>query len=454
MRAGEANQSSVTATGSPLARDVSDRRPLRVAGLFAGIGGIELGLQRAGLGIKLLCEVDPAARRVLEVRFPGVPLEGDVASLVELPEVEVVAAGFPCQDLSQAGQTAGINGRQSGSVEHIFRLFRGVGSGPQWLLLENVPFMLHLRRGEAMRFLIRELQARGFAWAYRIIDTRAFGLPQRRRRVFLLASRTQDPKRVLIDPEAGEPGPLWWSDEACGFYWTEGNKGLGWAVDAVPPLKGGSGEGIPSPPGILLKPGCALANAVGFRVVIPTIIVAERLQGFEPEWTAPAVDDPERRKGPRWRLVGNAVSVPVAEWIGERLLAVGDQVLGREASTAVEFDLENDSPLPDAAWGLGMRAYRSAASTWPIRKPYEHLADFVEPTMLEALSAKATRGFCQRLKNSTLRNRGLLAEALDRHLVQVEEFHSNRVLLWPRGSARAREKNRHTRPVLDERLVV
>src|SRR5262245_8961594 len=137
---------------------------LTVAGLFAGVGGIELGMHRAGHRSVLLCEIDPGARCVLEERFPGVPLKTDVRELKDLPSVDVLAAGFPCQDLSQAGQTAGIQGKHSGLVEHIFRLLGSRKRGPRWLVIENVSFMLQLDRGKAMRYLVDELESRGFAW--------------------------------------------------------------------------------------------------------------------------------------------------------------------------------------------------------------------------------------------------------------------------------------------------
>ena len=97
----------------------------------------------------------------------------------------MVSAGFPCQDLSQAGRTAGIPGEGSGLVREVFRLS---GSNPATgrVLLENVPFMLQLERGRAMRLLTESLE-RGYPWAYRIIDSRAFGVPQRRERVVVLA---------------------------------------------------------------------------------------------------------------------------------------------------------------------------------------------------------------------------------------------------------------------------
>ena len=89
-----------------------ERPPLRVAGLFAGVGGIELGLHRAGHEAALLCELDAGASAVLGAHFPGVPLCADVRALTALPpSVELLAAGFPCQDLSQAGQTRGIAGK-------------------------------------------------------------------------------------------------------------------------------------------------------------------------------------------------------------------------------------------------------------------------------------------------------------------------------------------------------
>src|SRR4051812_49036637 len=96
-----------------------DKR-LAVVGLFAGIGGIEAGLHAAGHTSILLCEIDEAARSVLDARFPRVHLERDVTQLANLPRCDVLAAGFPCQDLSQAGRAAGIGGRNSGLVESVF----------------------------------------------------------------------------------------------------------------------------------------------------------------------------------------------------------------------------------------------------------------------------------------------------------------------------------------------
>jgi DNA (cytosine-5)-methyltransferase 1 len=361
----------------------------RVVGLFAGIGGIELGFHLSGYRTELLCEIDPLAQAVLKSRFPGIPLEPDVRRIKALPRAEVVAAGFPCQDLSQAGNTAGIRGKNSSLVTSVFKILRRRESTPRWLLLENVPFMLQLHAGKAMSFLVDELEDLGFMWAYRVVDARAFGLPQRRQRVLLLASRTEDPREVLFQGEEQEPEAPDHEKVACGFYWTEGIRGLGWAVDAVPTLKGGSTVGIPSPPAIRLP--------FDRTIVTPDIRDAERLQGFPHDWTLPAVDEQHEygRKGWRWRLVGNAVSVPVARWLGMCLQAP------EKRCAHGEKPLKRGESWPKAAWGRKGESYRVDRSPWPVREPYQHLVDFLSfPSA--PLSERATAGFLERTKISSL----------------------------------------------------
>src|SRR5882762_176061 len=98
---------------------------MQVAGLFAGIGGFERGLQKSGHHAELFCEILPTAQAVLTARFPGVPIAPDIVRLKSLPRsVELLCAGFPCQDLSQAGRTRGLDGEQSGLIEEVFRLLK------------------------------------------------------------------------------------------------------------------------------------------------------------------------------------------------------------------------------------------------------------------------------------------------------------------------------------------
>jgi DNA (cytosine-5)-methyltransferase 1 len=361
-----------------------NRRSLGVVGLFAGIGGIELGLHRAGHRTELLCEIDDAANAVLAAHFPESPLVGDIREIDQLPPADLVCAGFPCQDLSQAGRTAGISGRNSGLVSEVFRLLEN--SDPEWVLLENVPFMLRLESGRAMKFLTDELSSRGYTWAYRVVDSRSFGLPQRRKRVVMLASRTRDPRPVLFSDEGKRRTEPHESEVACGFYWTEGIRGLGWAVDAVPTLKGGSTIGIPSPPAIRLP------NSEG--IVVPDIRDAERLQGFSADWTLPAVEM-GLRKGARWKLVGNAVSVPVSEWLGGRLAEQG--------SWSYETSELVTGAWPTAAWGRESEAFTVECSQWPLDDDSRPgLLDFLEHEWAP-LSERATRGFLARASKSSLR---------------------------------------------------
>jgi DNA (cytosine-5)-methyltransferase 1 len=375
-----------------------------IAGLFAGVGGLERGLARAGHETALLCENDTAATAVLKTRFDETDLHDDVCTLRRLPsETTLLAAGFPCQDLSQAGKTVGIAGARSGLVGEVFRLIEKHRT--PWVLLENVPFMLQLGRGEAMNVITTTLEALNYRWAYRVVDTRSFGLPQRRRRVYLVAALHEDPRGVLFADEAGpaEPTAKVGDRIAFGFYWTEGTRGLGWAVDAIPTLKGGSSIGIPSPPAILLESG---------EIVTPSIRDAERLQGFPSDWTQPAEE--VTRKGLRWKLVGNAVSVPVAEWIGRRL---------REPGRVLDFDtaaLKPHTPWPTAAWNVGQGRCRVSASEWPVRRKPQSLHSFLRyPTA--PLSAKATAGFLSRAQVAPLKFDDGFLDAIRAHLKRMEK---------------------------------
>jgi len=375
---------------------------MRVVGLFSGIGGFELGLHSAGHESLLLCEIMPAASAVLKKRFDGLDLKGDVRRLRSLPSgADVLCAGFPCQDLSQAGQTRGLDGNQSGLVGEVFRLARKYR--PAWLILENVPFMLQLRGGDAMRRIVDAIEdLGGYRWAWRIVDTFSFGLPQRRERVYLVASRVGDPAQVLLSDDVAFRRPQTAIGKlAHGFYWTEGRGGLGWAVDAIPTLKNGSTIGIPSPPAILLPEG---------NIIKPDIRDAERLQGFPEGWTEPAQE--VARGSIRWSLAGSAVSVPVAEWLGRRLLDPG------------EYNQERDLPfpgsgkLPRAARFDGNRRFAVNIGPDPVGIRAEHLHTFLRYQGTD-LSVKATAGFLSRTRVAKLRFADGFIDAVERHLARM-----------------------------------
>jgi DNA (cytosine-5)-methyltransferase 1 len=334
----------------------------------------------------MFCENEPAAAAVLAHRFQSPWIYEDVRTLTALPEAtNLVAAGFPCQDLSQAGLTRGIKGKQSGLVGEVFRLLRQQPT--EWVLLENVPFMLQLRGGKALDTIVSALEEMGYNWAYRVIDTRSFGLPQRRQRVILIASRSHDPREVILSDDAGEPMHATAGDDthAFGFYWTEGNKGLGLAIDAVPTLKGGSTIGIPSPPAILMPSG---------KVVTPDIRDAERLQGFPPDWSLAAED--VVRPALRWKLVGNAVTVDLAAWVGQKFRQP------RPYDDTLDTRLARSAKWPRAAWNVDGKRYRSVVSAWPVHEKMKPIHKFLK-FKPKPLSARAAAGFAARLGASTLR---------------------------------------------------
>jgi DNA (cytosine-5)-methyltransferase 1 len=370
---------------------------MKVVGLFAGVGGIELGLSRSGFEAEMLCEFDPAAQAVLAARFPQAKIESDIRELKRLPkDIDLLTAGFPCQDLSQAGKTRGIEGERSGLVGEVFRLLRK--TEVPTILIENVSFMLQLEQGRAMQMVVDNLTELGYRWAYRVLDSQAFGLPQRRQRVFLLASKVLDPSSVLFAEDVGEQAPRVRNQEACGFYWTEGERGLGWAVDAVPTLKGGSTVGIPSPPAIWLQSG---------EIVTPDIRDVERMQGFPVDWTKPAAT--VARETIRWKQAGNAVSVPVAAWIGNR---IKNPQRCRAASLGV---VARNRRWPSAAALVDGHATAMEASMWPVAFKRDSLSDFLRfPT--KPLSAKATLGFLSRLHKGQLRLPEGFLDAVEAHL--------------------------------------
>ena len=358
---------------------------MSVAGLYSGIGGFELAFSEAGFETELLVEIDPVAHAVLKTRFPKADVRWDVAELTDLPSgTSIVTAGFPCQNLSMAGDKSGIVGSKSGVVRKMFDLI-GRSRVPI-VVIENVYFMLRLNSGEGMRWLVEQFEELGYLWAYRTLDTMGFGLPHRRRRVYFVASRDIDPRSVLfadaappsIPPKPDLKFPL-------GFYWTEGRSGLGLNVDGIPPLKVGSGVGIPSPPAVLFPDG---------EVLTPSLEACERLQGFVPGWIAIPSDVDER--GAKWRLVGNAVSVPVVRWVAERI---------KEPGAILFFDrmpIHDGQGWPDAGWNVGEGRTGVDASDKPISATKQSISSFRDSTWAR-LSDRALNGFIKRADEGNLR---------------------------------------------------
>jgi DNA (cytosine-5)-methyltransferase 1 len=321
--------------------------------------------------------------------------------------------------------TAGISGRRSGLVDHVFRLLdrRRVPV----VVLENVSFMLQLDKGAAMNSLTSAFEERGYRWAYRTVNSLAF-LPQRRERVFFVASACDlDPEKVLFADDARPRPPVAsLPKRAHGFYWTEGVRGLGWAPDAVPTLKNGSTVGIPSPPAILLPSGA---------IIKPDIRDAERLQGLPEDWTKPAEE--VGRSSLRWSLVGNAVTVPVATWLGRRLNEPGF------------YFGELDAPWPTkTSWPRAARYDGSrriavnigAHPVWEKRQPLHKFLRYAGTP----LSAKAAAGFLARTETSSLHFVPGFLEAVRDHLRRMERG-CEQPLARPAGRGGVVTRARHSR---------
>ncbi len=371
------------------------RKKYTIAGFFAGIGGIEEGFHREGAKTIFFCEKDERAKAVLSSHYPKVKIANDITEVESIPKVDIVTAGFPCQDLSQAGLKKGIGGTQSGLVQHLFRIIRNTipEERPEWLVIENVSYMVSLDSGNAIKYLVSQIEELGYSWGYRIVDARAFGVPQRRQRLLLVASKTHDVKNVLFADNVEQPpvnDSIGEIDEnkLYGFYWTEGKRGLGWTVDGVPTLKIGSKIGIPSPP--------AIWNPQSNFFGTPDIRDAEKLQGFDSDWTLPAMNREKAKRGDRWHLVGNAVCVNMSRWLANRMFNPGVFDPGK----AKEIHRKK---WPKAAFGYDGHVFEVDVGMWPILTETQPLKKYLEYP-LKPLSEKGMRGFYTRAVESTLIN--------------------------------------------------
>lgn len=370
-----------------------------IVSLFSGIGGFELGAHANGFATSMACEIEPNAQKVLREKFPDTELTSDVSELTALPKTFAVTAGFPCQNLSLVGDNSGIGGRDTKIVFDLFKLLQNSWDH-DWVVLENVPFMLWQKKGEAIRFVTETLRKIGYRWAYRVVDARAFGAPQRRRRVIIVASRKHDPRGVLFSEDVLPPS--WIQDDqevACGFSWTEGRYGLGWAPNSVPTIKGGSSVGVPSPPAIWFRKSGLIGT--------PNIADAERLQGFPANWTISA-NGPRGQLGARWKLVGNAVPVGLSNWVFKRLNAPGSDTIEFATSEWVS------RVWPNAAYDVGGGVVKVEIGEFPETQPSVGLEKFLE-FPIKPLSERASRGFLKRAREGKLKFVDGFLDAIENH---------------------------------------
>jgi DNA (cytosine-5)-methyltransferase 1 len=177
---------------------------MRFVSLFAGVGGFDLGLERSGHTCVGQVEIDKHAQGVLARHWPDVPKHDDVTTAIDWADeigltgnVDLVAGGFPCQDLSVAGKRAGLDGKRSGLFYDALAFAKAVKA--KTILLENVPGLLSSNQGRDFGVLLTELADAGYSnIEWRILNSQFFGVAQRRRRVFIVASLGTEPFRTVL----------------------------------------------------------------------------------------------------------------------------------------------------------------------------------------------------------------------------------------------------------------
>jgi DNA (cytosine-5)-methyltransferase 1 len=172
---------------------------MKVLSLFSGVGGFDMGLENAGMETVFQCEWDKHCRTILDRHWPTVPKWDDVSTLTgehilaHAPVIDVVAWGSPCQDLSVAGKRAGLEGGRSGLFYEGMRIITELrkasnGKYPRISIWENVYGALNSNKGEDFEAILKEMvEAGSLLCEWRVLDAQYFGVPQRRRRVFVVA---------------------------------------------------------------------------------------------------------------------------------------------------------------------------------------------------------------------------------------------------------------------------
>jgi DNA (cytosine-5)-methyltransferase 1 len=158
-----------------------EKPTLTVGSVFSGIGGLDLGLEYAGMQVIWQVEKDPFAQKILRKRFPEAALYEDVQTVTGLTKVDVLAGGFPCQDISVAGKGAGINGEQSGLWSHFARLIGELK--PKFVIIENVTTL----RSRGLEKVLQDLAACGYDAQWDCLPASAFGADHQRDRIFIIA---------------------------------------------------------------------------------------------------------------------------------------------------------------------------------------------------------------------------------------------------------------------------
>jgi DNA (cytosine-5)-methyltransferase 1 len=291
----------------------------RLNSFFAGIGGFDTGFEQAGITPAYHCEMDEYCQSVLKKHWPDALCDDDVTKVDadKLPEAEVWSGGFPCQDVSVARGWLGRDGLR-GARSGLFYAFRHLIEAklPKVVVLENVTGLLSSHNGCDFHTVVRALTDLGYGVAWRVMNSRYFGSPQSRPRVFVCAWKGSVELAVnaLYEKTPGHVA----KDERKGFLTPSYDRSSGVRVPEVAYcLAATSGR----------HTGTDWSRsyvAYHDRVRRLTPVECEGLQGFPASWSVPGEDfteSPDDVDTRRYHALGNAVCVPVIEWIGRRIAA-------------------------------------------------------------------------------------------------------------------------------------
>lgn len=290
--------------------------------MFSGIGGFSLGLERTGhFETKYFAEIEPFPIQTLKKNWPDVPNIGDV-SAVNFRDfnVDVMCGGFPCTDISIASKTKdGIYGKRSGLWKQFFRAIDE--AAPKYVLIENVFALL----GRGLNTILQDLATCGYDATYTTLDSKYFGVPQRRRRVYILGVRDGIPANADIFQFGGRHSPQHVAEVQAfdgSFEWdfTQGGRVANpFAFFTRQRSDQFSCVGLS---GTLAKRDYkSYTDLVLQDGEIRRVVPEERmlLQGFPQDWLADGNDID--------KFKANGMTVPVVEWIGHRLFDFHQQVL-------------------------------------------------------------------------------------------------------------------------------
>lgn len=213
---------------------------MKFVSLFAGVGGFDLGFEQAGMECVGQVEIDKHARGVLDRHWPDVPKHDDVTTAIGWADerglvgnVDLVCGGFPCQDVSVAGKRAGLAGERTGLFWEALAFASHVEAG--WIVLENVPGLLTSNQGRDFGVILTALADAGYVHLeWRVCDSQFYGVPQRRRRVFIVGCTSVPSRRPLFTEREGSE----WNPSSSRATRQEASRGTSSGVTQSPGVRG------------------------------------------------------------------------------------------------------------------------------------------------------------------------------------------------------------------------